>query len=244
VKNAVNLFKESDAGILPFPTTVVNAGRIWTFSDRRLKKFADMFSSIRITSPSIQIEDINTANIPPVVTNFEKRRLDGKISVKGIIYDGFLYAWIVMEALKTRKRLTKNSVDVVLTDQLIATFGEDGRYHLRVCVLWNPHIISIPGIFDAPAKPPEYHISKMISQDAFYLYGREIVKQPTGNILASIISSYILNAVVYQVLGEGFCPRRTCKLSDPHYLQDMKYKASGNLCKGHLFVQKTLNGEF
>ncbi|ALV63435.1 hypothetical protein ADU37_CDS17360 [Thermococcus sp. 2319x1] len=64
-----------------------------------------------------------------------------------------------MELLKYFSRDVDTSKPTVLiTDRLIATFGEDGRYHLRMIVMEPAAIISLKGILCAPAKPLQYYM--------------------------------------------------------------------------------------
>ncbi|WP_232054783.1 DUF6775 family putative metallopeptidase [Thermococcus sp. 2319x1] len=83
----------------------------------------------------------------PIEVENEKKGL-----TKGVIYDG-------VELLKYFSRDVDTSKPTVLiTDRLIATFGEDGRYHLRMIVMGPAAIISLKGILCASAKPLQYYM--------------------------------------------------------------------------------------
>lgn len=213
----------------------VQINNLWKGISTELKDIAtEIFSRCRIIKYDREFteNDFQKTRILPVVQNYEKRRIEGKVRSYGVVYDALFYLHALKIALK---EINKNisflsSFDVVLTNQLIATYGDDNRYHLRVCVLSAPHLISVSGIFAAPAKPKEYHIIKGLSPDLSQLYSNP----PKGKTLSKIVSSYILNAFYYQMRGEGFCESRDCLLSDPHFYNEvLQVKANGKICNRH-----------
>jgi len=101
----------------------------------------------------------------------------------------------------------------------------DGRWHKRVNLLGQPALVSVPGLYEAPAKPEQYYEEKqktaLLSGDA---PPREVLENEVeGEFLVAddprtteALKGYVLQAVHCWRTGEGFCEAERCRLSNPH----------------------------
>lgn len=157
------------------------------------------------------------------IVRYEERVLSEPERGGGVIYDG----QAVQDAL--RKRLPTESLDhahVVLLDRVLGTWGDhDGRWHKRVSVLGQPALVSVPGLYEAPAKPKAYYEAQqrhaLVTGDP---PPREVLENEVdGKFLVEddprttdALKGYVLSAVHYLATGEAFCENERCRLSNPH----------------------------
>jgi len=182
---------------------------------------AEDFARARVRSPY----ERETGNTMLGIVRYEERALDHPERAGGVIYDGLQ----VQEALRQRLPADERSLDhlhVPLLDRVVGTWGEhDGRWHKRVNVLGQPALVSVPGLYEAPAKPEAYYKEKqkhaMLSGDA---PPREVLESEVdGEFLleddprtTDALKGYVLQAVHYLVTGEAFCEADGCRLANPH----------------------------
>jgi len=219
------------------PTTVADADAIATWlcdridaevrvRDRFLDRegeddLAEDFARTRVLDPY----DQETGNTMLGIVRYEERALEHPERAGGVIYDGQQ----VQEILRTRLPADDRSLDhlhVPLLDRVLGTWGDhDGRWHKRVNVLGQPALVSVPGLYEAPAKPEQYYKEQqkhaMLSGDA---PPREVLESEVdGEFLVEddprttdALEGYVLQAVHYLDTGEAFCDAEDCRLSNPH----------------------------
>ncbi|MFC7006672.1 DUF7001 family protein [Halalkalicoccus salilacus] len=115
---------------------------------------------------------------------------------------------------------------VPLLDRAIATWGDhDNRWHKRVNVLGQPALVSVPGLYEAPAKPEAYYQEKgrhaMLTGDS---PPREVLENEIeGDFLIAedprttdALKGYVLQALDYVETGEPFCDDECCRLYNAH----------------------------
>jgi hypothetical protein len=219
------------------PTTAADADAIadWlrdrveadvTVKDRFLSLYADddlpeAFAAARVLSPY----DRETGNTMIGIVRYEQRALEDPERAGGVIYDGLA----VQDALRRRLPEGERGLDhlhVPLLDRVLGTWGDhDGRWHKRVSVLGQPGLVSVPGLYEAPAKPEQYYKEKqkhaMLSGDA---PPREVLESEVeGEFLVEddprtteALKGYVLQAVHYLTTGEAFCDDEGCRLANPH----------------------------
>ncbi|PSP84865.1 hypothetical protein BRC83_04390 [Halobacteriales archaeon QS_1_68_17] len=219
------------------PTTAADADAIadWlrdrveadvTVKDRFLSLYADddlpeAFAAARVLSPY----DRETGNTMVGIVRYEQRALEDPERAGGVIYDGLA----VQDALRRRLPEGERGLDhlhVPLLDRVLGTWGDhDGRWHKRVSVLGQPGLVSVPGLYEAPAKPEQYYKEKqkhaMFSGDA---PPREVLEEEVeGEFLVAddprtteALKGYVLGAYHYLETGEAFCGDGRCRLSNPH----------------------------
>lgn len=181
---------------------------------------ARQFAEARVLSPY----DRETGNTMLGIVRYEKRALEDPERAGGVIYDGLA----VQRALNDRLPAGDTSLDhphVVLLDRVLGTWGADGRWHKRVIVLGQPALVSVPGLYEAPAKPDVYYREQqshaLLSGDA---PPREVLENEVdGEFLieddprtTAALKGYVLQAIQYLDTGEAFCETKGCRLYNAH----------------------------
>lgn len=207
-----------------------------SLSEQNLYKLAEDLSSAYIDdieSPLDILRPINSSDI-----QIEIDRLSGRQNVRGKFYDGywiqrFLYK-LLAESID--QEIKSGFVHLIFTDRLFGTF-EDRRYHARVVLMGTPSLISTSGIVEAPAKPKEYYYVKgRLIQSG---YGtEELDKIFKGRYveyddpkITSILTSYALQVIFYEITGNGFCENPECCLSNSHWQEEvLNVQHEGSLC--------------
>ncbi len=184
---------------------------------------ARAFAEARVLSPY----DPATGNTMTGILRYEERALADPDRAGGVIYDG----QAVQDALRAHLADRDAGGDlehlqVVLLDRVVGTWGDhDGRWHKRVAVLGQPAVVSVPGLYEAPAKPEAYYQAKqkhaLVSGDA---PPREVLEEEVdGEFLVAgdprtteALAGYVLAAYHYLATGEAFCDDERCRLFDAH----------------------------
>jgi hypothetical protein len=215
-----------------------------TVEDRLLgdaagEELARDFAAARVLSPY----DRETGTDMLGIVRYEQRALEHPERAGGVIYDGLA----IQDAL--RKRLPGEGgldhLHVPLLDRVLGTWGDhDGRWHKRVAVLGQPAVLSVPGLYEAPAKPEAYYEAKqkhaLVSGDT---PPREVLENEVdGEFLVAddprttdVLKGYVLAAYHYLETGEAFCADPDCRLYDAHRqpaLLNAQLRGSA-FCEGH-----------
>ena len=219
------------------PTTVADADELASWLDDRVdaevtvrERFLDRradeslatdFASARVRAPA----ERETGNEMLGVARYEERVLDDPERGGGVLYDGRAVQRALNARLPDGER-TLEHLHVPLLDRALATWGDhDGRWHKRVTVLGQPSLVSVPGLYEAPAKPESYYEAKrgraLLSGDA---PPREVLESDIeGRFLVAddprtteALAGYVLQAVHYIDTGEAFCEDPRCRLHNPH----------------------------
>lgn len=171
---------------------------------------------------------------------YERRRItDTRVKAHGMLYDGFELARL-LGRLIPREEGSSRHVHIILTNQLIGTWGEGMRYHYRVSVYSVPSLISTTGIVEAPARPREYYLEKQAIAAAGLRDGSlEALKEKyAGQFIdyddermTEIAVGYALQAVVFAGTGNPFCSDKDCRFYDAHYQKDLiRAQLEGDKC--------------
>ena len=186
---------------------------------------ARAFAEARVLSPY----DRETGTTMLGAVRYEERALDDPGRSGGVLYDGLA----VRRALNARLPAdpTDAHLHVALTERALATWGDhDGRWHKRVSVLGQPSLVSVPGLYEAPAKPEAYYEEKgrhaMLSGDA---PPREVLEAAVeGDYLVEddprtteALKGYVLQAVDFVATGEAFCDDPDCRLYNAHRQEEL-----------------------
>jgi hypothetical protein len=182
---------------------------------------ATAFAEARVLSS----RERETGNTMLGIRRYEERVLEGPERGGGVLYDGLSLQRALNERLPEGGR-SLECLHVALLDRAIVTWGDhDGRWHKRVNVLGQPALVSVPGLYEAPAKPEAYYEEKqkhtLLSGDA---PPREVLEgEVEGEYLleddprtTDALKGYVLQAVHLVETGEGFCDRSGCRLANPH----------------------------
>jgi hypothetical protein len=218
------------------PTTVADASEIATWLGDHVdaevgvrgralellgdEELATAFARARV----LDATDPETGNEMVGIVRYEERALDDPERAGGVLYDGLA----VQRALRERLPDDERGLDhlhVALLDRALGTWGTDGRWHKRVAILGQPTLVSVPGLYEAPAKPEAYYREKgaqaMVTGDA---PPREVLESAVdGAFLVAddprtteALQGYALAAVDYLRTGEPFCEEAGCRLYDAH----------------------------
>ncbi|GAB3026824.1 DUF7001 family protein [Natronobiforma cellulositropha] len=188
----------------------------------RSDDLAEHFARARVRSPY----DRETGNTMLGTIRYEERALEQPECTGGVLYDGSQVARALNVVLPADER-SLETAHVVFLDRALATWGDhDGRWHKRVSVLGHPTLLSVPGLYEAPAKPEAYYKAQqsqaLLSGDA---PPREVLESTVdGEFLVEddprtteALCGYALQAVHYLETGEAFCDDERCRLSNAHY---------------------------
>lgn len=133
--------------------TVSVRGRFTADTDDQL---TEDFAEARVLSPY----DRETGNIITGIVRDEQRALDSPEQSGGVIYGGLAVQRLLGERVPEGQR-DLDYLHVVLTSRVLGTWDDhDGRWHKRVNVLGQPALVSVPGLYEAPAKPDSYYEAK------------------------------------------------------------------------------------
>jgi hypothetical protein len=224
------------------PTTVADAGEIASWLESRVDAavavrglflevhrsdgLAERFAEARVPSPY----DRETGNTMLGTIRYEERALENPEREGGVLYDGRQVQRALNSALPAEERGLE-TLHVAILDRAIGTWGDhDGRWHKRVNVLGQPALVSVPGLYEAPAKPEAYYREKqrhsLLSGDA---PPREVLENRVeGEFLiendprtTDALKGYVLQAYDFLETGEPFCEREGCRLFNAHYHEDL-----------------------
>ncbi|MFP4188343.1 MAG: DUF7001 family protein [Halobacteriales archaeon] len=212
------------------PTTVSDADEIARWLDNRVdasvevrdrfldgKDVAHELAQARVLSPY----DPETGNTMTGIVRYEERALEDPSRAGGVIYDGFA----VQRALYPyASGADDGTLDIALLDRVLGSWGDDGRWHKRVAVLGRPALVSVPGLYEAPAKPEEYYKEKSKYAMAGGVPPREYLEEKVdGEFLVEddprttdALKGYVLAGYHYATTGEDFCDDADCRLYDAH----------------------------
>jgi hypothetical protein len=188
------------------------------YADERM---AEDFARARVLSPY----ERETGNEMLGVVRYEERALEHPERAGGVIYDGLQVQSVLGERIPPGES-GLDHLHVPLLDRVVGTWGaHDGRWHKRVNVLGQPAPVSVPGLYEAPAKPEVYYREQ---QKRALLSGgpppREVLESDVeGDFLVAedprtteALKGYVLQACHYLETGEAFCEREACRLANPH----------------------------
>ncbi len=203
----------------------------------------EAFARARVLSPYDRV----TGNTMLGIVRYEERALEDPAREGGVLYDGLQVGRTLNGALP-EPEAPLTTAHVVLLDRALGTWGDhDGRWHKRVSILGQPSLVSVPGLYEAPAKPEEYYKEKqrhaLLSGDT---PPREVLEnQVEGDFLieddprtTDAIKGYVLGAVHVLATGEAFCDDERCRLFDAHYQEDLiaAQLESPAFCRDHAAV--------
>ncbi len=182
---------------------------------------AERFAEARVLDPYNQ----ETGNTMLGIVRYEERALANPERAGGVLYDGLKIQRALNDALPEEERDLPH-LHVPVLDRVIATWGDhDKRWHKRVNVLGQPSIISVPGLYEAPAKPEAYYKEQqrhaLLSGDT---PPREVLENEVeGEFLiendsrtTEALKGYVLSAYHYLETGEAFCDSASCRLYNAH----------------------------
>ena len=232
----INLIIES---LRKYGFTVENRGDILDYlcpSESSVFNLARRFSEARIPDVSRPVDSPNKDNQSQI--DSELNKILGLENIRGNFYDGYWIQRTLYRLLvdKLDLNLDDGDVHIIFTGRLFGTF-EDRRYHARVVLMGIPSLVSTSGLVEAPAKPREYYYvrgrmvqSGMDISELDNIYKGRFVDYDDPKI-TSILTSYALQVIFYELTGKAFCDNATCCLSNSHWQEEvLKVQYQGKLC--------------
>ncbi len=195
---------------------------------RRVGSLSRRYARAKILDPRTPCTDRTPL---PGEIHFEEKRLKNPGSeIYGIVYDGLL----VQEALREfipRRETGLRHIHIILTNQLLATWDEaDLRYHIRAAIFGVPSVLSTTGLVEGPARPRDYYLLKhsigpvrwdaAAQEDAARGLKDKMVDHRDPR-LPEILKGYVMQSVVYHLIGDPFCPDARCRLFNAHWQEEM-----------------------
>jgi hypothetical protein len=236
-------------------TTLVDSGEIAAWLRERVEpevvvrdRFLDLhgdedlpaaFAGARVLDPY----DRETGNEMLGIVRYEQRALADPDRAGGVLYDGLAIQRALNACLPAEE--AREELHIVLLDRALGTWGDhDGRWHKRVNILGQPALLSIPGLFEAPAKPQEYYQAQ---QHHAMLSGgvppREVLESEIeGDFLVEgdprtteALKGYVLQAIHFWATGEAFCGEEGCRLYNAHRQPELieAQLRDPEFCEGH-----------
>ena len=176
----------------------------------------------------LRIKDPQKGPLPKMAleaeVSYEKERLkDPDWKIFGILYEGVLYQQLLRDFI-FEGNLEEQDCSILFTNQLIGTWdSNDWRYHLRTSLYGFPHIISIPGMVMAPAKPREFYLKRQMGVPVEFLkeeYKGRFLEHGDGR-MTEVLKGYVMQALFYHLTGNPFCEDPDCRLFNSHWQEEM-----------------------
>jgi len=174
----------------------------------------------------------------PGEVDFERRfLLVGGDKPAGMLYDGHRLL-AIFAGLLPAEEVDEDHCHVALTNQLLVTWDPDDlRYHARTALYAVPSLISSLGLVEAPAKPREVYLRRMLG-----LHEQASVGAHTESLqrrdprMGKAIMGYLLQAVFFHVTGDPFCDDKDCRLYNAHWQRELihaQLRPGAGLCEKH-----------
>jgi hypothetical protein len=198
-------------------------GDFWIGHARDTAQLACELARLRVLDP-VRYQ-LNPEPLAPE-TDFEKRRLaDGSVRSAGILYDGAGLMRLYWTHLPQAER-DERTCHIVLTRELFGTWdSSDLRWHARPIVLGSPSLVSMTGIVEGPARPPEFYIALRAGADPARLkkeMSEKMVHYDDSRMI-EILKGYCAQALHHFITGEAFCDDAGCRLHNAHWQKEMIY---------------------
>ena len=189
-----------------------------------VSRVAQGFARLKIRNPSTKEQNFSVLSGE---VGYEQRRLSSRGSTYGLIYRGEGAQRLMQELLPSRER-NLSFLHIVFTNQFFGTWGEDGRYHLRVAVYGAPNLISTTGLVEALSKPREFYLLKqhyagLGMSDALTGWEKQLgerVLRHGDSRLTEVMKGYVMQALFYHVTGDPFCSDKSCRLHNAHWHEE------------------------
>ncbi|MBI5144258.1 MAG: hypothetical protein HZA30_04245 [Candidatus Omnitrophica bacterium] len=166
----------------------------------------------------------NFGNIPVKIVKLKERI----VHTKGLLLDPIK----TNAAFEKMASANKDACHIIVTDRLFATFDEDKKLHIRASIYSDPSIVSTSGIVEGPAKPRDYYLYK----DRFLKLGAWPIEEPKikkrfksrfidygDKRITEVLKGYISQVIFFYITGEPFCTKRSCRLFNAHWQEDLIY---------------------
>lgn len=215
----------------------------------KIHRLAEQFAYARIRNPFKKNNQFPP--LPGEVKYEEKWLKTPQRKPQGILYDAVKLQKIYFELLPSSER-NLDYLSILILTQLFGTWDEANlRYHIRSSLYGLPCMISLPGLVEGPAKPREFYLKKQLGFDILELkkeLGNGIIHYQDIRI-TEIIKGYLMQAVFYYVTGNPFCQKKTCRLYNAHWQEELitaqlkSRKNAKEFCSAHQKILEAIKNE-
>jgi hypothetical protein len=211
--------------------------------EERIEAVAEQLAKTKVKDPGRRF----VLGIPlQAEIDYEKRRIRSpNWRIFGILYEGVLYQKIISDLIFEGER-DLNRCFILFTNQLFGTWDQnDKRYHARVSLYGFPHLISISGLVEAPAKPKEFYLKKQMGLSVELLkeeYQGQFLDH--GDLrMTEVLKGYAMQPLFFHFTGDPFCEDRGCRLFNSHWQEEVLHSQIGGqyeFCPRHEAILKEL----
>jgi len=203
----------------------------------KISKIANALARIRVRNPEQRSFPEKPANVE---FKFELKNLMKEKRASASVYDAYEFMKLIAQLIP-KKEKKSFFLHIIVTEQMIASFEPNDRYHLRSSFLGYPCIISTIGLIEAPAKPREFYIkiaSGIPKELAIAQLGNRVLKRNDPR-LTQVIKCQMLQTLFYQITGNPFCDNPDCMLYNAHWQEELiRSQVNGKLCGTHNKILK------
>ena len=215
----------------------------------KISEYAGKIASIKIPDATKRMSSWQEPLYSEI--EYEKRRILGKTTAFGVLYDGLELQRLFFELIPREER-SLEFVHIFFNNRLFATWDDhDRRYHARVSLCGIPSIISTTGVVEAPAKPREYYLLKqqyeMLGKDLLELKDRfkgGFIDYEDERLM-EVVKGYAMQAVFYSLVGDPFCQDKGCRLYNAHWQEELVFaqlESKYEFCQRHASFLEEMNG--
>lgn len=189
--------------------------------EEKIEAVAHELAKIKVRDPG---KEFGSGTPLQAERDYEERRIRGpRWRIIGILYEGIFYQKIIRDLLPEAKLGSRNCT-ILFTNQLFGTWDrDDRRYHARASLYGFPHLISVSGLVEAPAKPREYYLKKQMGSSVEWLkeeyHGRFLDHDDPR--MTEVVKGYAMQAFFYHLIGAPFCEDRDCRLFNSHWQEEL-----------------------
>lgn len=223
--------------------------KFFSLSSDKINLLAETLASVQVDDIENPLDDLRITDGNR--TGFEVQMLTGNKSYRNVLYDGLWVQRIFHKLIadNLQDETGDGFLHMIITGRLFGTF-EKNRYHARVLLAGEPCLISTSGLVEAPAKPREYYFIKgglihsgRDTAELDSMYKGRFVEYDDPKI-TSILRSYALQGVRYQLTGTAFCEDKSCCLSNSHWQEEvLKVQYEAKPCQSCLEnIKKCIGG--
>jgi len=209
------------------------------------RELAEQLSQLRVSNPTQERSGERKLLGPEI--DYERRVFSGETRANpGVVYDGNDLQRLAYANLTVEDRGTGN-IHIWMTERLFATWEEsDKRYHLRANVLGEPSIVSTSGMILAPAKDRNFYIARRLGVKTLRpedVCTEDFLRREDSRT-TEVAKGLAMQAIFYNVFGEGFCEEKNCRLFNAHWQKDLLNAQIGDsdFCKTHEKMLRSLGG--
>lgn len=189
--------------------------------EKKIESLALALARIKVRDPGRKF----ASGVPlQAEIDYEKRRIrNSRWKIFGILYEGVWYQKIILDLISEGK-LDLDHCTILFTNQLFGTWDrDDGRYHARVSLYGFPHLISMTGLVEAPAKPKEFYLKKQMGLPVEWLkkeYRGRFLDHGDSRMM-EVLKGYAMQAFFFHLSGNPFCSDPDCRLFNGHWQEEV-----------------------